>query len=82
MTVTISVRDIFFLPLGGLGTGTQPVLGYNYGAKKYDRVLSGIRSCALFGFAYTAVAWLLILLFPGFFISYPLWIACDPVNFL
>ena len=69
MTIVTSVRSIMSVAVTGITSGAQPVLGYNYGAKKYDRVLSGIRSCALFGFAYTAVAWLLILLFPGFFIS-------------
>lgn len=33
MTVINSVREIMSLPVSGLTSGSQPVLGYNYGAK-------------------------------------------------
>ena len=29
---------IFFMPILGINMGSQPIIGYNYGAKKYDRV--------------------------------------------
>lgn len=64
MTVINSVREIMALPISGLTSGSQPVLGYNYGAKKYDRVRSGIRFTAAIGIAYTAFAWILVLLIP------------------
>lgn len=67
MTVTTSVRDIFMLPVSGIVSGAQPVISFNYGAKKYDRVVSGISFNTVAGFAYTLFAWLLILAFPGFF---------------
>jgi Na+-driven multidrug efflux pump len=66
MTVTNAVREIFSLPVSGIGSGAQPVIGYNYGAKQYARVKAGIRFNTVAGFAYTAVAWLLMLLFPRF----------------
>ena len=66
MTVTNSVREIFSLPVMGLTSGAQPVISYNYGAKQYERVRSGIRFNTFIGTAYTAVAWLLVVLFPGF----------------
>ena len=66
MTVTNSVREIFSLPVMGLTSGAQPVISYNYGAKEYERVRSGIRFNTFMGTAYTAVAWLLVVLFPGF----------------
>ena len=66
MTVTNSVREIFSLPVSGVGSGAQPVISYNYGAKQYDRVRSGIRFNTVVGASYTMVAWLLVLLFPGF----------------
>ena len=56
MTVTNSVREIFTLPVTGLTSGAQPVIGYNYGAKKYDRVRAGIRFNTLIGTSYTAIA--------------------------
>ncbi len=67
MTILNSVRDIVVLPVNGLVSGVQPVLGYNYGAKKYDRVRSGIRFATIVGVSYTLLAWLLVFLFPNFF---------------
>ena len=67
MTVTNSVREIFMLPVSGIVNGGQPVISFNYGARKYDRVRSGIRFNTLVGSLYTVAAWLLIVLLPGFF---------------
>lgn len=67
-TVLGSVRDIFQLPIHGVTAGCQPVLGYNYGAKEYQRVKDGIKFTAMIGTLYTVLAWLLIFLFPEFFI--------------
>ena len=64
MTVINSVREIMSLPVSGLTSGSQPVLGYNYGAGKYDRVKSGIRFTAAIGIAYTALAWIIVLIIP------------------
>ena len=67
-TLLGSIRDIFQLPIQGITAGCQPVLGYNYGAKEYQRVKEGIRFTAFTGIAYTLIAWLLIFVFPEFFI--------------
>ena len=64
MTVVNSVREVFLLPVNGINSGGQPVVSFNYGAKRYDRVLSGIRFATLIGAVYTFVAWVLVLLLP------------------
>lgn len=69
MTVINSVREILSLPVGGLTSGSQPVLGYNYGARQYGRVRQGIRFTALMGIAYTTLAWLVVFVSPGFFMA-------------
>lgn len=66
MTVLNSVREIFILPVHGIVNGAQPVISFNYGSKSYDRVKTGIRFNTLIGSAYTMLAWLLIIIFPGF----------------
>ena len=66
MTVTNSVREIFSLPVMGITSGAQPVISYNYGAKQYGRVRSGIRFNTFIGIGYTMIAWLLVVIFPGF----------------
>ena len=64
MTVVNSVREVFLLPINGINSGGQPVISFNYGAKRYDRVLSGIRFNTLIGAGYTMAAWVLVLLLP------------------
>lgn len=69
MTVINSVRDILSLPVSGLSNAAQPVIGYNYGARKYGRVRQGIRFTAILGVAYTLAAWLFVVKEPVFLIS-------------
>ena len=38
MTIFFSVLTVIIMPLMGIGQGTQPIIGYNYGAKQYGRV--------------------------------------------
>ena len=38
MTILTSVMQFALLPLQGLGQGAQPIISYNYGAKRADRV--------------------------------------------
>ncbi len=64
MTVINSAREILSLPVSGITNGAQPVLGYNYGAKKYDKVRQGIRFTTILGVLYTMLAWLLVILSP------------------
>ena len=64
MTILNSVRELVMLPVMGISSGSQPVLGFNYGAGKNDRVKEGIRFMTLIGSAYTVLAWLVVLLFP------------------
>ena len=67
MTILNSVREIVVLPVNGLVSGVQPVLGYNFGAKKYDRVKEGIRFTTFAGVIYTLLAWMVVFFFPRFF---------------
>lgn len=69
MFVINSARDILHLPVMGITSGSQPVLGYNYGAGEYDRVKQGIRFTAFLGIAYTAAAWIFVLAAPEFLIT-------------
>lgn len=69
MTVINSVREILSLPVSGITSGAQPVLGYNYGAKEYNKVRQGIRFTAALGIIYTLLAWLLVLLSPHLLLS-------------
>jgi len=64
MTVLSSVREMVSLPISGLTHGSQPILGFNYGAKRNDRVKEAIRFTALLGIGYMMAAWIAVLLLP------------------
>ena len=66
MTVLNSIREITVLPINGIVNGGQPVISFNYGAKRNDRVKDGIRFNTLVGSLYTLAAWMLIVLIPRF----------------
>lgn len=63
-TVIGSVREVLSMPVHGVTSGAQPVLGFNYGAGENERVKEGIRFTALLGSAYTLLAWLVVMLIP------------------
>ena len=44
MTIINSIREVVSMPVQGLSNGSQPVLGYNYGAGESRRVRQGILS--------------------------------------
>lgn len=69
MTVLNSVREVLSLPVYGLTSGCQPVLGFNYGAKEYGRVKAGIRFTAGIGILYTFLAWVFVMMSPHFLLS-------------
>ena len=69
MTIVSSVRDIMSVAVHAITSGAQPVMGFNYGAGKYNRVKQGIRLSFLFAFVYTGLAWLIVVIFPRLFIG-------------
>lgn len=68
MTIINSVREMIGLPVGGITSGAQPILSFNYGAQNNHRVKQGIRFTAWVGFLYTFLMWLLVMLFPMVFL--------------
>ena len=64
MTVLNSVRELLSLPVGGIASGGQPVIGYNYGAGEYKRVKEGIRFITLLAGSYTLISWAVVMLIP------------------
>lgn len=55
-----SVVSIIVLPLAGFVNGTQPIVGYNYGAKLYDRVKGVIKFAYIYSLAFMFFAWILV----------------------
>ena len=67
MTVLTSINQLITMPLSGICQGGQPLISFNYGAKKLDRVKEAF--FCVFGVcvAYTTIFWLLLMCFPNVF---------------
>jgi putative efflux protein, MATE family len=52
-------------PLNGIAGGAQPIIGYNYGARAFDRVRKTLFISILAGTALCAAEWILILAAPA-----------------
>lgn len=67
MTILTSVSQLVLMPLQGICQGGQPLMSYNFGARKNDRVkktfLTQFKVCAVF----SIVCWLILLAMPKVF---------------
>lgn len=59
----------FLMPLLGLSQGFQPIAGYNYGARRYERVRKTVRLTLSVATAGSTFFFLVMMLFPGFLIG-------------
>ena len=67
MTVLTSINQLVSMPLSGICQGGQPLISFNYGARKLDRVKEAFL-CQFFAcVGYTTVFWILLMVAPGFF---------------
>jgi len=67
MTVLTSINQLITMPLSGICQGGQPLISYNYGAKKFDRVKEAFFCQFGVCVAYTTVFWLMLMVFPNVF---------------
>ena len=65
MTIINTIREVFIMPVQGLTNGSQPVAGYNYGARLYSRVRQSIRFSVGVTMAYSCLFWLAAMVLPG-----------------
>ena len=68
MTVINSIREVISMPISGITQGCQPVLSYNYGAGRPDRVRQGVRFTAGVTMVYSLIVWALTLAVPDLLI--------------
>ena len=67
MTVLTSINQLITMPLSGVCQGGQPLISFNYGAKKFDRVKEAFFCQFGVCVAYTTVFWLLLMTVPNVF---------------
>lgn len=69
MTIVSSVRQMLETPVLAIAEGASPVLSFNYGAERPEKVRQAIRYMAVMLIGYTAVIWALIEWQPAAIIS-------------
>ncbi|MBZ6007197.1 MATE family efflux transporter [Paraclostridium bifermentans] len=69
MTIMSSVMQIILLPMMGLTQGAQPIISFNYGADKLDRVRKTFKLLLVSCLVYTTIMWGAIMIFPQVFVS-------------
>ena len=67
MTVLTSINQLITMPLSGICQGGQPLLSFNYGAGKLDRVKQAFFWQFGICVAYTTAFWILVQAVPGVF---------------
>lgn len=67
ITIMQSVMQLMSAPLGGFTQGVQPIISYNFGAGKFDRVRRTYRSMILICLGFSLAGTALVMIFPEFF---------------
>lgn len=69
MSVLFSLTQLIWLPLSGVAQGAQPIIGYNYGAKQFDRVKSAFKLQLTISLVFSFVVTAFVLIFPKVFVG-------------
>lgn len=67
MTVLTSINQLVTMPLSGVCQGGQPLISFNYGAQKFDRVKEAFYCQFGVCVAYTTIFWLALMALPNVF---------------
>ena len=67
MTVLTSINQLITMPLSGICQGGQPLISYNYGARKFDRVKEAFFCQFGVCVGYTVIFWAVMMLLPNVF---------------
>ncbi len=62
--VYFKLQSFIFMPVFGLNNGIVPIVAYNYGAKRKDRIMKAIKLCAFAAFVIMTAGLLIFELFP------------------
>lgn len=63
MAATLRIYAFSFIPLWGMSQGLQPVVGTNFGAKKFDRVRETMKVFSIGGLVLAAIFWIPVQIF-------------------
>ncbi|MGL5125447.1 MAG: MATE family efflux transporter [Fusobacteriaceae bacterium] len=66
MATVNGISMLCLMPLFGIAQGSQPIIGYNYGAKKYERVKETLYKSSIFGVLLIIIPYLILQFFPDY----------------
>ena len=69
MTVISSLNMVFMMPIFGINQGCQPIIGFNYGARKFERAKKTFIYATIAATIICSIGGILIQLFPQLAIS-------------
>lgn len=69
ITIISSISMIFLMPIFGLNQGSQPIIGYNYGAKKYHRVKETVKYGSIIATMIVVLGWIVVQFAPDILIK-------------
>ncbi len=69
MSILFSLTQLIWMPLQGFSQGAQPVIGYNYGAGKLQRVKKAFKVQFIVNLSFSIAAIGMVELFPKFFLG-------------
>ena len=69
MTIISSVSQLIMMPINGVCQGAQPLLSFNFGAGKKERVMETFKYELMICAGYTTLFWLLTMIAPQIFAS-------------
>jgi len=64
-----SVVTLFLMPIFGINQGIQPILGYNYGAKRYDRIQETLKTSMIIATIICTFGFSIIFLFSNIIVG-------------
>ena len=62
--VVASIMTFVIMPASGISQGIQPIVGNNFGAKNYRRVMAALYQASAFSVGITCIIWLIVMFFP------------------
>lgn len=68
MTIVSSVRQMVETPIYAITEGSSPIISYNYGARRPERVKKAGIAMAVMALIYTGIIWSIIILAPKYLI--------------
>ncbi|MCG9968700.1 MATE family efflux transporter [Pelotomaculum terephthalicicum JT] len=62
--IMMSIAALLFMPIVGLSQGAQPLIGFNYGARQYDRVKETVKIAVIAGVCIASAGFVAINIWP------------------